>query len=76
MKILRIVHGLANNFVDCEVPDEFSILGWYRDVQHNGYCIDGAGKFIINTQWVQHAVLLTKDERDNLAPPKPGERPN
>ncbi len=63
MKILRIIHGLANNVCDVEIPDEFNIIQWRNNVQHDGGIHAAANglPIWIPLQWVQHAVVMTPE---------------
>lgn len=60
MKILRIVHGLANNICDISVPDDFMLEGWVKSIKADQYVF--APPFVIFHQWIQHVVLLSAEE--------------
>lgn len=75
MKTLRIAHGIGNNIVDVRVNDDFSLIVFYRTIQHDGYFVDDQNKILVNAEWIQHAVLLT-DAEMQMVQPVVGERPN
>jgi hypothetical protein len=61
MKILRVVHGLANNICDIEIPEDFNMAQWTNNVRAvNGIHAAANGLPLwINLQWVQHVVVMT-----------------
>ena len=64
MKVLRIVHGMANNIMDVQVPDAFNLGMWALETNTMGYvCI---GDFYVNRQWIQHAAVLTEERASEL----------
>ena len=66
MKTLRIAHGIGNTIVDVRVNDDFNLISFYRAVQHDGYFIDDQAKIVVNAQWIQHCILLTDAELQNM----------
>lgn len=62
MKILRVVHGLANNLLDLEVPDEFNLVQWRNSViaEHGVISLNGMPMWI-PLQWVQHVVVMSAE---------------
>lgn len=64
MKILRIVHGLANNVADLEVPDDFNINLWRLQVVEasGAFAASGPMPIWINLPWIQHAVVMTHEQ--------------
>ena len=64
MKVLRIVHGLANNVMDVQVADNFNLGLWALEVKATDHvCV---GDFYVNRQWLQHAALLTGEQASEL----------
>lgn len=62
MKILRVVHGLSNNLLDLEVPDEFNLVQWRNSViaEHGVISLNGMPTWI-PLQWVQHVVVMSAE---------------
>ena len=66
MKILRIAHGLANNTIDIEVPDEFKLPDYYNTVKANDSFYSPDGLWCIPFMWIQHMCVLTREQYDAL----------
>ena len=60
MKILRVVHGIANNVLDVTVPETFNLAIFIKEVKADA-CIC-VGDTWINYQWIQHMQVMTAED--------------
>ena len=68
MKILRIVHGLANNIADLEISDDFNLNLWRLQVieASGAFAANGPLPMWINLFWIQHAVVMTHEQASEI----------
>ena len=64
MKVLRIIHGLANNVMDVQVADNFNLGLWAKEMRADEGVV--IGDYFINRQWVQHAALISEENASKL----------